>query len=207
MTTLAVIAKAPIAGRVKTRLCPPCTPEQAAMLAQAALVDTLAAARASAADRIVVVLEGRPGAWLGEGVDVIAQRGSGLDERLASAFEDLGGPTLIVGMDTPQVTARLLDQGLLALDDHGAALGGTRDGGYWGIGLRDPDRRAIEGVPMSRAHTGRSQRARLQALGLSVAELMQLDDVDDIAAARRVAGLAPNTGFARAFREMAGEAA
>ena len=68
--TLAVIAKAPVAGRVKTRLCPPCTPEEAAALAEAALRDTLAAMAAAAPRaawrRRVVVLDGAPGAWLGD---------------------------------------------------------------------------------------------------------------------------------------------
>lgn len=57
---LAVIAKAPVAGRVKTRLCPPCTPQQAAALAGAALQDTLAAVAATPAHRRVLVLDGEP---------------------------------------------------------------------------------------------------------------------------------------------------
>ena len=63
--TLLVIAKSPAPGRVKTRLTPPCTPEQAAQLAGAALSDTLAAAsRTRRAARRVLVLDGAPGAWL-----------------------------------------------------------------------------------------------------------------------------------------------
>ena len=66
---LIVIAKAPVPGRVKTRLSPPCTPVQAAALACAALQDTLdAAARATRAGRRIVVLDGEPGAWLPAGL-------------------------------------------------------------------------------------------------------------------------------------------
>ncbi|HEV2820151.1 MAG TPA: DUF2064 domain-containing protein, partial [Solirubrobacteraceae bacterium] len=99
---LAVIAKAPVAGRVKTRLCPPCTPQQAAALAAAALSDTLAAVAATPTHRRVLVLEGERGDWVPEGFEVIPQRGDGLAERLADAFATIGEPTLLVGMDTPQ---------------------------------------------------------------------------------------------------------
>ena len=106
MTAIAVIAKAPVAGRSKTRLTPPCTPEQAAALASAALADTLAAVAATPGARRVLVLDGAPGPWLRPGFEVLAQRGAGLAERLAAAFADIGEPALVVGMDTPQLTPR-----------------------------------------------------------------------------------------------------
>jgi hypothetical protein len=62
-TTLLVIAKQPVPGRVKTRLVPPCTHEQAAVLAEAALADTLRTVLATPARRRVLVLDGRPGPW------------------------------------------------------------------------------------------------------------------------------------------------
>ena len=87
---LLVIAKAPVAGRVKTRLSPPCTPAQAARLARAALEDTLAACDdASAAGRRVLVLEGEPDGWLPPGWEVVAQRGEGL----ARAARRMRSPT------------------------------------------------------------------------------------------------------------------
>ncbi len=196
--SLAMIAKAPVAGRVKTRLTPPCTPGEAAALAEAALADTLAAMRAAVTPgRRVVVLDGEPGNWTGADVEVIPQRGGGLDERLAAAFADLDGPALIVGMDTPQVTPALLDRALGALEDHDAVLGAADDGGYWCIGLRAPDPGALLGVPMSVATTGASQRERLAALGLDFAEVDNLRDVDDFESACAVAAAAPDTHFAR----------
>jgi uncharacterized protein len=206
--TLAVIAKAPVAGRVKTRLCPPCTPRQAAELAEAALRDTLAAMAGAArlAHRDVaraIVLDGALGAWA-DGEHVVAQRGGGLDERLAAAFADLGGgPALIVGMDTPQLTGAQLAGALAALDDHDAVLGPATDGGYWGIGLRRADARALVGVPMSVDHTLAAQRARLAELGLTVADAATLVDVDTIEDAATVAARAPGTAFARAFAGLA----
>lgn len=199
---LIVIAKAPAPGRSKTRLCPPCTPVQAAALAEAALGDTLAAVAATPCAARVLALEGEPGPWLPPGFDVIAQRGAGLGQRLAAAFEDTGGPALLVAMDTPQLTPTVLAAGLarLATPGVGAVLGPTRDAGYWAIGLRGPDRAVFAGVPMSSQLTLATQRARLAALGLRVAELPLLTDADTIATARLVARSAPGSRFAAALR-------
>lgn len=196
MTALVVLAKAPVPGRVKTRLCPPCSPAEAARLASAALADTLATVAGAAAERHVLALDGRLEQPVPDCFEVVGQRGGGLDERLAAAFEDVGGPAFLVGMDTPQVAPGLLATALGALDAADAVVGDALDGGYWGIGLRRPDRRAFVGVPMSRADTGAAQRARLAALGLRTASLPPLQDVDDIASARAVARAAPGTRFA-----------
>ena len=200
---LLVIAKAPVPGRVKTRLTPPCSPEQAAELAGAALSDTLAAAcRARRPSRRVLVLDGEPGGWVPDGFTVLPQRGDGLAARLAAAFEDAGGPAFLVGMDTPQVTPELLDAGLDALAGADAAFGAALDGGYWGIGLRSPSRDAFRGVPMSAGNTGAVQQARLAVLGLRTIPLPPLRDVDTIADARAVAAEAPGSRFAAALAEL-----
>jgi rSAM/selenodomain-associated transferase 1 len=198
LTALLVMAKAPVAGRVKTRLCPPLTPEQAAALALAALEDTLAAAAACAAGRRVVVLDGEPGAWLPAGFEVVPQAAGGLGTRMAAAFVAVGTPALLIGSDAPQVTSELLDAGLAALAQDDAVLGPAHDGGYWAIGLRRPAVGAFDGVPMSAPGTAAAQRARLATLGLSVAELAPLRDVDTIEDARAVAAAMPGTNFATA---------
>ena len=203
--TLMVIAKAPVAGRSKTRLTPPCTPDQAATLARAALQDTLEAVAATPVPRRVCVLEGTPGPWLPAGFEVVAQRGGGLDERLAHAFCDVGGPALVIGMDTPQVTPTLLADACARLGAPGidAVLGAAPDGGYWALGLRAPDPALLRGVPMSTAGTCAAQRTRLQEHGLRVDELAPLRDVDDIEDARAVARTAPAGRFARALAQVA----
>jgi uncharacterized protein len=204
VTALVVIAKAPVAGRVKTRLSPPCTPAEAAGLAAAALADTLAAAgRAERPARRVLVLDGEAGPWVPRGFEVLPQRGDGLAARLAAAFADVGGPAFLIGMDTPQVTPALLDAGVAALDRAEAVLGAALDGGYWGIGLRRPDARVFRDVPMSEPTTAAVQRARLAVLGLRTAVLPPLVDVDTIADARVVAAEAPDSRFARALTGLA----
>ena len=174
-TTLLVIAKQPVPGRVKTRLVPPCTHEQAAALAEAALADTLRTVLMAPAGRRVLVLDGEPGPWLPPGFDIVPQCGGPLDERLAAAFAAVRGPALLIGMDTPQVTPGLLAVDWRAAD---AVFGPAADGGFWALGLREPDPALLRGVPMSTSATGAIQRARLVAAGLRVAELPQLRDVD-----------------------------
>lgn len=186
---LIVIAKEPVPGRVKTRLCPPCTPVEAARLAEAALADTLQTVRRTPAGRHVLVLEGAPGPWLPAGFEVVPQAGGGLGERLAAAFEAVGGPALLIGMDTPQVSTTLLaGAGAALLEPRtDAVLGPARDGGYWAIGLRRSRPDVFENVPMSSDRTCAVQRARLRALGLHHREVASLHDVDTFADAARVA--------------------
>ncbi|CAA9242147.1 MAG: Uncharacterized nucleoside diphosphate sugar transferase SCO3743 [uncultured Acidimicrobiales bacterium] len=180
-TVALVVAKAPVPGRVKTRLCPPLSPEEAAAVAEAALADTCDAVSRCSADRLVVALDGVPGPWLPPGFEVVAQRGDGLDQRLAAAWDDAGGAGVQVGMDTPQLQTSDLETALSLLDDHDAVLGPADDGGWWAIALRRPDPACFTGVPMSTAGTGRAQHDRLVQLGLSVASLRALRDVDDAA--------------------------
>ena len=184
------MAKAPVAGRVKTRLCPPCTPEEAAAIAEAALADTLDAVARCGAGRRLVALDGEPGPWLPSGFEVFRQCEDPFDQRLAHAWSVAGGPGLQIGMDTPQVTAAGLDAALALLDEGRAVLGHAPDGGWWAIGLHRPDPRIFLGIPMSWDDTGRRQEARLRALGLDVQllpELADLDHVDDLAAIVRAA--------------------
>lgn len=176
-----VMAKAPVAGRVKTRLCPPCTPAEAAALAEAALADTLEAVAASGAGRRVIALDGAPGPWLPPGFEIVPQSRGPFDRRLAAAWAAVGGPGVQIGMDTPQVTPELLDGAIGALDTATAALGIAADGGWWAIALRSPEPGVFEGVPMSTARTGSAQLARLRALGHVVRLLPTLADLDTTA--------------------------
>ena len=204
-----VLAKEPVAGRVKTRLCPPFDPEEAARLAEAALADTLAAVAASGACRRVLALDGRCGPWLPEGFEVIPQVPGPLDVRLAAAWQAVGGPGIQIGMDTPQVTGGLLDRALNALlgPATDAALGLAVDGGWWVIGLRRADPSVFLGVPMSTPRTGAAQLQRLRRLGLRVAPLPCLRDLDTAADADAIAAEAPGTRTAQVHAELLAGAA
>ena len=202
--TLAVMAKEPVAGRSKTRLTPPCTPLQAARLAEAALADTLQAVSGTRAARRVLVLDGAPGSWTPDDVEVVAQAAGPLARRVARAFERLGEPTLMIGADTPQLTVQDLDAAMstLARPDVDAVIGPATDGGYWTIGMCRPVAGAFEDVPMSTSETGRVQRTRLHQCGLRVVDLPAMRDVDTITDARAVATAHPGSRFARLLHQF-----
>jgi len=203
-----VMAKAPVPGRVKTRLCPPLSPSAAADIAAAALADTLQAVATCSADVKMVALDGEPGPWLPEGVRVVPQAGHGFDERLASAWlatrDETAGWGIQIGMDTPQVTATELDAllDMLRRDRPARALlGPAVDGGWWVIGLAGLNpRRVFRGVPMSTDRTGAAQLHRLRALGTRphvVHARRDIDCVEDLAA---VAARHTHTRTAAAWR-------
>jgi glycosyltransferase A (GT-A) superfamily protein (DUF2064 family) len=211
------MCKAPEPGKAKTRLCPPCTPAEAATIAEAALADTLETVLACHADRKVVALDGPPGSWLPPGFEVIAQRGRRFDQRLANAWGDLrttsGGWGLQIGMDTPQITATLLDEQLDQLVEsdrsartrwrRAAVLGPAVDGGWWLIGLPGSDPQMVfDGVPMSTADTGAAQTGRLHSLGFEVVAAPELRDIDDAEDLRCVIAEIPHSRTAAAGRPV-----
>jgi rSAM/selenodomain-associated transferase 1 len=220
---LIVVAKEPLPGRVKTRLTPPFSPEQAAELATAAIADTLNTVEQTVSQaqlrgmsvEPILVLDGVAGPWLWplcttERFRVLPQRGGDLDARLAAAFDDATGSSpgmcaVLVGMDTPQLTPALLLDAFSMLTSPGndAVLGLAEDGGWWGLGLRKPDPALLLGVPMSTSHTGRDQYVRLLSFGLRVGLLPVLRDVDDAGDAAHVAAVAPHSRFAAAFSRIA----
>ena len=201
MTTLVVIAKETIPGKVKTRLHPPLSLEQAADVAAAAIQDTLDVARRLPATRRVLLFDGNRRPVGSEDFDVIPQIGGDLDARLGALFDEVDGKTVLIGMDTPQVTVESLAPVFDAwTDDVDAWFGPANDGGFWALGLARPTGDLLRGVPMSRDDTGAHQLRRLADAGLSVRMLPELVDVDTIDDARLVAATAPDSRFAAALR-------
>lgn len=219
---LLVVAKAPVPGLAKTRLCPPASPAQAAEIAAAALLDTLDAVCAVPGAAPVVAMTGDLGAAarsaeIGRAlrrVTVIAQRGWDFGARLANAHADAaavhaGLPVLQIGMDTPQVTPSSLASAAAPVVHGGqdAVLGPALDGGWWALGLADPRHaQVLAGVPMSRDDTGERTLRALTACGLRPRRTLELSDVDTMADARVVAATCPRGWFARAVAAVDGRA-
>lgn len=204
LQTVVVIAKEPVAGRVKTRLIVDITPQQAADVAAAALRDTLAAMSLVPAVHHVLALDGDPGDWVPRDWTVVAQPSGGLDRRLGAVLGNLQqGACLLVGMDTPQVTPSICR---FDPNTYDACLGMATDGGYWAIGFADPALapQVIEGVPMSTDHTGVDQLVRMQQARLRVQELQRLQDVDTPQDAAQVAASIPGSAFAGAWTAAMG---
>ncbi|ROR80105.1 hypothetical protein SAMN06295974_2001 [Plantibacter flavus] len=203
MTTIVLIAKEPVAGRVKTRLHPPFTLVEAASLAAAAIDDTLRVLGEVPATKRVLFYQGTTLPARARGFDVVPQPEGTLDERLGWLFDRYDTPVLLVGMDTPQ-----LQSGHLAgpctdwPDDVDSWFGPAEDGGFWALGMREPDGALIRGVAMSQDDTGARQLDRLRAAGHRVGMLPTLRDVDTAADADVVATVAPRTAFSERLREL-----
>lgn len=204
MTTLAIIAKEPLPGKAKTRLHPPLSLEQAARLAAACIDDTLAAVATLTAERRILLWDGGRPPAAADGYEVVHQVPGELDTRLGALFDLCTGPTVLIGMDTPQLTAMDLMPAFRSWPaGTDAWLGPAADGGFWALGMYEPRGELVRGIAMSRADTGQRQRERLHLAGLHVATLPVLRDVDTFDDARTVAESAPETRFARLFRSYA----
>lgn len=199
-----MLAKSPVPGRAKTRLSPPLSPTDAAAVAEASLADTLEAVAATGVERKILALQGPTGPWLPPGFEVIEQVEGSLNDRLAAAWDYAGGPGLQIGMDTPQVTPSLLEGALSTLLDQSwdAVLGLAEDGGWWGIGMRDPSAAVFDGVAMSCSDTGIQQLESLRSLGHRVAMLPVARDIDNFGDARAVAGLIPGSRTADVVKSV-----
>lgn len=212
-----VVAKAPVPGRVKTRLGASIGMEAAAELAAASLLDTLeACAAAYDVGRRHLALDGdlaeaRRGPEIEAaltGWQVHPQRGEGLAARLGAAHADVaavsGGPVVQVGMDTPHApvgTLRAAADLLIGQDD--AVLGPAHDGGWWLLGVAGPHLLVhLPEVTMSTDETGSQTLDALERAGGHVQQVEALRDVDELADASAVALAAPSSRFARAYAEL-----
>jgi glycosyltransferase A (GT-A) superfamily protein (DUF2064 family) len=210
-----VMAKAPVAGQVKTRLGASVGDEVAAELAAACILDTLDACEQVFDDRHVALagdlagavrhaeLQERLGRWT-----VHPQRGDGFAERLAHAHLDVaraaGAPVVQIGMDTPHVTAaELADVADRTGVGNDAVLGRAEDGGWWVLAVTDPRFAAgLARVEMSTDRTHDDTLTALEAAGARVAGATVLRDVDTLQDADLAAAAAPGTRFARLWSRV-----
>lgn len=193
--TVIVFAKAPTPGLVKTRLCPPLRPEEAAELYSCLLDDVLeATGRFAAQDRLDAVLSVHPveaclefASRAPQNFRVIAQRGNGLAARLAWAVDEAaaGGAAkiLVRGSDNPALSIVQMRKALHELERHDLVVSPDLDGGYGLIGVRG----AWSGIfdhPMSTHTVLEETIADARRLGLTVCVLeasFDIDRVDDFA--------------------------
>jgi len=186
-----VVAKSPRSGQVKTRLCPPLSPLDAAGLHHAFLRDTTARVCGLADVRVVLAYappEDRElFAEVSEGAVLLPQSDGDLGERLSAMFESLyarGFRRIVaLGADTPTLPLAFVHRAfaLLDLPDVGAVLGPAEDGGYYLIGLRGPQPHVFHGIPWSTGRVFAETKQRAEDTGLGVACLPPWWDVDTFA--------------------------
>ena len=198
---LVVMAKAPLAGQVKTRLSGgtlaglphPLNAEDAADLYAAFLSDTFATLEelADERDTLRLVLAYTPvGAEEAfekverEGSLMLAQRGADLGERLANCFSDLGEMgyerVVVIGGDSPTLPFEILEHAFDALNDaQTVTLGPTEDGGYYLIGACQLRAALFDGIAWSTPSVLTQTRERIAAAHLTLIELPAWYDVDE----------------------------
>jgi rSAM/selenodomain-associated transferase 1 len=198
-TGIAVFAKAPVPGEVKTRLAPALGAQGAARLHERLVEHAIATA-----------LEARLGPvslWCApdeshpffrrcaqrHGVALRCQHGRDLGERMHHAFVGSAAPLLVVGSDCPALDAGELRAAAEALRTHDAVFIPAEDGGYVLVGLSRPDARLFDGLAWGTDSVMARTRERLRAAGLRWHErptLWDVDRPDDYARLQR-AGFAP----------------
>jgi len=184
---LVIVSKAPRPGHAKTRLVPPLTPVEAADLARAFLLDTLAVGLSLGWECVSVVHPAADGALLRAVVPsqarLCAQRGKGLGNALSTAFEQHFAEgfqrVVLIDSDSPTLPRRLLHEASEQLAGHDVSIGPSADGGYYLLGLRAPRPELFEGIVWSTptVYAETLQRAR----GLRVQALPEWYDVDSAA--------------------------
>ena len=185
---VAIMAKAPRAGEVKTRLCPPLSHAEAAELYRCFLLDKVAQVRTLAGARAVLAFtpDGERSLFggLGPGFELIGQGDGDLGRRLLRSIGALLGDgyagALAIDSDTPSLPTGFLQQAvdLVATPGIDVVLGPCDDGGYYLIGMRQVWPTLFEAMPWSTAHVLPETVRRAEAQGLRVASLPTWFDVD-----------------------------
>jgi uncharacterized protein len=190
-----LIAKAPESGAAKTRLCPPLHPTQAARLAEAFLLDTVAIVqRAGCQVRVMCRAPSERLAMaqlLSASVSVGVQSGKGLGNALESAFRQglRNGweAVAVLGTDSPTLAPAVVREAFLVLRRGvDVALGPSEDGGYYLLAARALHPSLFREMPWSTSTVGALTLARCQNLGLSTYQLPTWYDVDDSASLDRL---------------------
>ena len=192
---LVIFAKAPIPGEVKTRLCPPLTPDEAATLHGSFVLDMLERTKLAVAKlqlpfhRYLVcapsselvffkIMEER------QGVRLLDQVGEDLGQRMHRAFVDLFAKgytqVILVGTDVPTLPLSIYQEALAMLSRSDVVLGPALDGGYYLIGLKQPREQLFTGVPWSTDQVLAVTQQKAKTLGLSVSLTTTWRDVDTI---------------------------
>ena len=216
--TLLVVAKQPAPGQTKTRLCPPLSPSQAADLYDCFLRDTLDTMRkVPGVQRMIGFLPEDAHPYfhqIAPDMGLVSQRGASLGERLDHMLTEAlaGGPqkAVVMDSDSPTLPADYIIQAFERLADADVVLGPTNDGGYYLIGLKQPQPHLLRQVQMSTPHVLKDTLSLAESSGLTVSLLPAWYDVDTIADLHKldseISGLSAS-GCAAATRRWLSQAA
>ena len=193
--SLIIFARAPVPGACKTRLIPALGADGAGALQAQFVERALCTAIESACGPVFLSCAGdynHPFFAKCEtifGVTRMAQYEGDLGARMLHAFEQVKGPALLAGSDTPCITASDLRACANALMDNDAVFLPAEDGGYGLIGLRAARREPFDGMTWSHARVMDDTRTRLKQAAMTWAEIRTVWDVDEPADLARLAAL------------------
>lgn len=191
---VALFAKAPHAGRVKTRMVPPLTPEVATRVALGCLEISIRRFVPAVGAPWTLFLDGAADGRLiqlaaSHKIPIARQVEGGLGARLWAAFAELraqGHDAIVaIGSDSPSLNPARIREAIAALETHDVALGPCEDGGYYLIGVRGDRPEMFEAIPWSTPQVARATLERAATLGCSVRVLPPWYDVDDLGSLTR----------------------
>jgi uncharacterized protein len=183
---LGIFCREPEPGKVKTRLTPPLSPEQACTLYEAFLQDLFRRLDKLKKIRPTVFYDGEnPEKLIGLVSDrytLTPQDGADLGERMLHAFEAMTGgedrAAVIIGSDSPDIPIQYIKRAYIKLKHKDVVLGPSFDGGYYLIGARSPHAGLFERVGWGKSGVLGETLRRVRELGLSLALLPMWYDVD-----------------------------
>lgn len=204
-----IFAKAPIPGQVKTRLCPPLTPDEAASLHGSFVLDTLERAKAAITkfrlpmDRFLAcapsvshaffkIMEERHSVSLFDQVG--ADLGARMNQAIATVLTQGYRQAIIVGTDVPSLSLTHYQQACSLLRENDLVLGPSTDGGYYLIGLKRLQPELFADIPWSTNRVCALTREKADGLGLKTALLSEwrdIDSIDDLQALMAETGMMP----------------
>jgi rSAM/selenodomain-associated transferase 1 len=202
LSAFVLMAKAPRVGRVKTRLIPPLSAEEAAELSRCFIRDMAAnVAEVARIHRGVGVIAFTPpddaaafDDLLPPGFHLLPQRGADLGERLLRAAEDLlsagFASVSLINADSPTLPQARLAEAAALLRQNGdrVVLGEADDGGYYLIGLKRAHEHMFHRIDWSTSRVFKQSTERAAEIGLEIAQLAPWYDVDDAATISRLYG-------------------
>ncbi len=185
---LLVVAKKPSPGQTKTRLCPPLNCKQAADLYECFLCDTLAVMRdvPNVTPKIVYLPQDAHDYFrnLAPDMDLVQQRGESLGERLDNLLTDVlldgADKAVVMNSDSPTLPKAYLIQAFDQLSATDVVLGPTLDGGYYLIGVKEPQPGILRDVEMSTPYVLRDTLELARKAGVTVSLLPEWYDVDTV---------------------------
>lgn len=186
MRRIIVFTKEPVPGKVKTRLCPPLTPDQACGLYRAFAKDTAAAVLETAKTHVEIAWDGPDNpdlTWLHPDKPVFfLQQGEDLGQKLIHAFhrafEAKAEKVLILGSDSPGLTPKDFENAFESLNEKDVVLGPSEDGGYYLVGMKKPHPAVFQRISWSTDRAFKETLHIIKQEKLSLGLLEHFVDVD-----------------------------